>query len=274
MLDAAFWAFWAPVIVGGLVAGGSSGLLSVYIVGMRIPFLGVCVAHAALAGAVYGALAGLTGPMLLLPALAGATLTSVALGLADPRRVRMDPNVVMGLLFSVTMGLAFVGFGLFQTFGRSDSDVRAPLWGSLAFCRWSDVWVMSAAATALGAFVLAFGKEMRAILFSRTDAQAAGIRATGVWTGFLVLTAPVMTVNFQTVGGLMIYSLITNPAAAAFQLVRGSGKAAGLAIAFGAGSALVGFLISAVTDLPTGAVIVLTSAALVAVAASVRRLTQ
>jgi len=42
-------AFWAPVMVGGLVAGSSSGLLSVYIVGMRIPFLGVCVAHAALA---------------------------------------------------------------------------------------------------------------------------------------------------------------------------------------------------------------------------------
>jgi len=61
--------FWAPVLVGGLVAGGSSGLLSVYIVGMRIPFLGVCVAHAALAGAVFGALAGLEGQMLLLPAL-------------------------------------------------------------------------------------------------------------------------------------------------------------------------------------------------------------
>ena len=51
MLD---FAYWAPVLVGGLVAGGSSGLLSVYIVGMRIPFLGVCVSHAALAGAVFG----------------------------------------------------------------------------------------------------------------------------------------------------------------------------------------------------------------------------
>jgi len=264
-------AFWAPVMAGGLVAGGSSGLLSVYIVGMRIPFLGVCVAHAALAGAVFGALAGLEGSMLLLPALAGAVLTALTLGLADPRRINMDANVVMGLLFSVTMGLAFVGFGLFSVLGRSDNDVRSLLWGSLTYCRWSDVWMMLTAALALGLFVLAFGKEMRAILFSRTDAQAAGIRATAVWTGFLVLTAVLMTVNFQTVGGLMIYSLITNPAAAAFQLVKGSVRVILLAVIFGAASGLGGFLLSAVTYLPSGAVIVLLSSAFVLLAVVLRR---
>lgn len=269
MLDLAFW---TPVMVGGLLAGGSSGLLSVYIVGMRIPFLGVCVAHAALAGAVYGSLAGLEGPMLLLPALAGAVLTALALGLADPRKINMDANVIMGLLFSVTMGLAFVGFGLFGVLGRSDNDVRSLLWGSLTYCRWSDVWLMLGAAAALGLFVLAFGKEMRAILFSRTDAQAVGIRATAVWTGFLILTAVLMTVNFQTVGGLMIYSLITNPAAAAFQIARGTHRAMLLAVLIGAASGLGGFLLSAVTDLPSGAVIVLVSSAFVLLAAITRRL--
>jgi len=264
--------FWAPVMIGGFVAGGSSGLLSVYIVGMRIPFLGVCVAHAALAGAVFGSLAGLTGQMLLAPALAAATLTALALGLTDPGRIKMDPNVVMGLLFSLSMGLAFLGLGLFSVLGRSDNDVRSLLWGSLAYCRWSDVAVMSAAAGALGLFVMLFAKEMRAIMFSRRDAQAAGIHATAVWTGFLVLTAAVMTVNFQTVGGLMIYSLITNPAAAAFQLVRGARRALGLACLFGAASGLGGFLLSAATDLPSGAVIVLVSSLLVITAAAVRLL--
>lgn len=37
--------YWLPVIVGGTVAGASSGLLGVFIVGMRISFLGVCMAH-------------------------------------------------------------------------------------------------------------------------------------------------------------------------------------------------------------------------------------
>jgi len=104
------------------------------------------------------------------------------------------------------------------------------------------------------------------------DAAAAGIHVTLVWTGFLVLTAAVLTVNFQTVGGLMIYSLMTNPAAAAFQLVKGCGRALALAALLGAVSGLGGFLIAAVTDLPSGAMVVLLSSALVAIAAVVKRL--
>lgn len=265
MLDLAFW---APVMVCGLLAGGSSGLLSVYIVGMRIPFLGVCVAHAALAGAVFGSLCGLEGPQLLLPALAVAMTTAMLLGLANPHELGMDTNVVMGLLFSVTMGLAFLGIGLLGVFGRSDNDVRSLLWGSLNYCGWNDALLMLGASAALAGFVLLFYKEMRAILFSRQDATAAGVHATSVWTGFLILTAVLMTVNFQTVGGLMIYSLITNPAAAAFQLVRGGPRAIVAATLIGAASGLGGFLISAVTDLPSGAVIVLVSSAFVAVAAA------
>lgn len=269
MLD---FVFWAPVLASGLLAGSSSGLLSVLIVGARIPFLGICVAHAALAGAVFGALAGLQGQWLLLPAVAASIVTAVLLGLADPRKVRMDTNVVLGLLFSLTMGLAFLGFGLFAVFGRSDDDVRGLLWGSLAYCRWADVVLMAVVSGALLAFVLLFGKEMRAIVFSRQDALAAGIHATAVWTGFLVLAAVLVTVNFQTVGGLMIYSLITNPAAAAFQLVRGMGKASVVAALLGGVSGLGGFLIAAVTDLPAGAVIVILSSLLVAGAILLRRI--
>ena len=261
--------FWAPVMVGGLIAGASSGLLGVFIVGMRIPFLGICVAHAALAGAVFGALAGLEGQTLLIPALAAALLTALLLGWLNPQRVHLDDNVVLGFLFSATMGLAFVGIGLFGILGRSDNDVRSLLWGSLNFCRWRDVALMLAVTAVLVVFLLLFFKELRAIMFSRETAIAAGIPAHAIWTGFLVLTAAVLTVNFQTVGGLMIYSLITNPAAAAFQLVKGCGRALALAALLGALSGLGGVLIAAVTDLPSGAVIVLFSSGLVLLAAGI-----
>ena len=87
--------FWLPVMAGGTLAGASCGLLGTFIVGMRIPFLGICVAHAALAGAVFGSLCGLAGPALLLPALGGAVLAALVLGLLDPQRVHLDDNVVL-----------------------------------------------------------------------------------------------------------------------------------------------------------------------------------
>lgn len=259
--------FWSSVMAGGLIAGSSSGLLSVYLVGMRIPFLGVAMAHGALSGAVFGALGGLEGSWLLLPAFGGAMGIALFLGLADARTLRLDDNVVMSLLFSVTMGLAFLGMGLFEVIGRSDNDIRNLLWGNLGFCRWRDVGWMLAAAVALALYLVAFGKEMRAVLFSREDAEAMGIRAKAVWAGFLVLSAFLLTVNFQTVGGLMIYSLITNPAIAASRLVKGTRKVTGLAVVFGGGSGLGGFLLAAWSNLPSGAVIVLLSSAMVGAAA-------
>lgn len=169
------------------------------------------------------------------------------------------------------MGLAFLGIGLHGILGRSDNDVRSLLWGSLNFCRWRDVWLMLASAGALAGYVIVFFKELRAIMFSRADAEAAGIRVKVVWSGFLVLVAAALTVNFQTVGGLMIYSLISNPAVAAFQLVKGCRRTMLASAAIGAASGLGGFLISAATDLPSGAVIVLVSSALLATAAIIRR---
>lgn len=265
------WLFWLPVMCAGVLSGASSGLLGVYVVGMRIPFLAVCVAHAALAGAVFGALAGLTGQMIMLPALAAAVVTALLLGLLEHRIVRIDSNVIIGVLFSLSMGLAFLGIGLFSVLGRADNEIRNLLWGSLNFCRWSDVALMGGTTVVLAAFVGLFRKELRALLFSRLHATAAGIRAGLVWTAFLVLTSAALTVNFQTVGGLMIYSLITNPAVAAFQLTRGHDRCLALAVAFGGLTSLSGFLLAALCDLPTGATIVIVSSLLVGLAALLGR---
>lgn len=264
MLDLAFW---LPVMLGGTVAGATCGTVGVYVVGMRLPFLAVFVAHAALAGAVFASLLGMEGRLILLPALAAAVLAAVALGPLDPRWSRINPDTLMGVLFSVSMGVAFLGIGLFPVLGRSDNDIRNLLWGSLAFCRWSDVGVMLATAAVAWLFAALFAKELRAILFCRQQAAAAGVHVGLVWSGFLVLAAVVLTVNFQAVGGLMIYSLLTCPATAAFQVSRGHRASVLVASGIGAACGLFGFLLSAWLDLPSGATTVLLAGASVAVAA-------
>jgi len=264
--------FWLPVACSGVLAGASTGLLGTFIVGMRMPFLGVCISHAALAGAVFGGLCGLSGPWLLAPALVGATTAAALLGTLDVQSARIDSNVLLGMLFSLTMGLSFLGLGLYGVYGVSDNEILGLLWGSLNFCRWRDFWIIAAAGAVELAVVSLFYKELRAILFSREHAMAAGVRATLVWTVLLMVASVVLTVNFQTVGGLMIYGLLTNPAVAAFRLVRGYGPALAWSAALGALSGLGGFLIAALLDLPTGAMIVILSSAWIAVAAAIARL--
>lgn len=252
--------FFIPVLAAGAVGGASAGLLGVFIVGMRMPFLGVCVSHAAMAGAVGGLLLGWPAfPC----ALAAAVVAAGSLGLVRiaPGRGVADGNVALGVLFSLLLGLTFLGIGLAP---GPKTPMLGLLWGSLVFVGIREVWVVVATGVALVLFVCLFGKEMRAILFSRLLAAAAGIHETLVYTLFLGLCGLVLTVNLQAVGGLMIFSLITNPAVAAFRIAKGFVPVCIVASALGAASALGGFFAAYWLDLPTGACIVLVSSLLLA----------
>ena len=70
----------------------------------------------------------------------------------------------------------------------------------------------------------------------------------------------------------MIFSLITNPAAAAYQLCRGHRAVVCTSTFFGMLSAVGGFVVSYYANLPTGACIVLASTAIFALAAACRAL--
>jgi len=243
------------ILVAALVGGGSAGLLGVFVIGLRMPFLAVCTAHSALAGAVFGELFGLGHR---LGGFLGAAVGAGALG-AVVRRRALDPNVALGTLFSLSMGLAFLGIGLSE---GPRSALLGLLWGSLLFVDPSQLLWMGGSAAALVAFVVLGDARLRVLLFSRE--LAAALFPEGVlFSLFLVLAAAVITVNLETVGGLMLYSLISNPAIAALRTARGYPSALALGSLFGALSALGGLLVAYLLDLPAGACIVLVSSALV-----------
>ncbi len=193
-------------------------------------------------------------------AFAGAVVGAGALGVVVQRR-SLDPNLALGTLFSLSMGLAFLGIGLAE---GPKSALLGLLWGSLLFVNPAQLWWMALSAAALVIFAIAFDRRLRVLLFSRELASA--LFPSGAVLGlFLVLAAGVITVNLETVGGLMLYSLIANPAVASLRVARSYRAALVLGSVFGALSALNGFLAAYWLDLPAGACIVLVSSALVGV---------
>jgi manganese/iron transport system permease protein len=177
------------------------------------------------------------------------------------QRRSLDPNLALGTLFSLSMGLAFLGIGLAE---GPKSALLSLLWGSLLFVNPSQLWWIAVSAAALAVFAFVFDRRLRVLLFSRELASA--LFPSGAVLGlFLVLAAGVITVNLETVGGLMLYSLIANPAVAALRTARSYRSALVLGSIFGALSALGGFLAAYWLDLPAGACIVLVSSALVGV---------
>jgi manganese/iron transport system permease protein len=262
MLDS----FFIMILIAGAVAGAGAGLLGVYIVGMRLPFIGICVSHAAMAGVVFATLLGLNST-------AGAVVGSLAaaallIPLSD-QRLRLDANVSLGIIFSIALGLTFLGYSLIE---GARTGINAMLWGSLLFVTQKTVITLTIITAVLIIFVIFFDKELRSLLFSRSMASGAGMHAGFVFALLLMLTALSISVNIKLTGGLMFFSLIVNPAAAAYQLGTGYRMTVMLSSFFGLLSALLGFAVSYWLNVSTGACIVLASAAIFAFSAAMRRL--
>jgi manganese/iron transport system permease protein len=254
-------------LLAGLLGGAGCGLVGFLLVAMNLPFMGVCLAHAALAGAV---LAYFLGTPILATALVVSLLTAAVIGpLAD--RARVHANTMMSILFSLMLGLAFLGIGLMR---ERRAELFGLMWGNLLLAQWSDIAPLFLAWVLPLALIVRYRREVQATLFDREIARASGIHAAAFYYLIIVLCGFAVTVNLNIVGGLMLYSLLTNPAVAALQLGRRYGQVIGLAMGLGALSAVGGLAVSWALDWPAGASIVVVSSAVYLVAALIRLLTR
>jgi manganese/iron transport system permease protein len=258
--------FFYLVIAAGAIGGASTGLLGVYIVGMRIPFIGTCISHAAMAGTIFASLAGLNPTA---GAVAASVLTSIPLAATRPHKSRLDTNVGLAIIFSLMLGLTFLGMGLVQD---SRSEILGLLWGSILFVHRDSAVLIGVMGVLLVTFTIVFNKELKLLMFSRSIAAATGMHERLVYCSFLIVCGLILAVNLKVIGGLMIFSLITNPAAAAYQVCRGHKSVVVASTLLGASSAVAGFLFSFYLGLPTGACIVIVSAMFFGIAVAYRRL--
>lgn len=242
-------------LAAGLCAGASCGLVGVFVVAMHLSFLGVCIAHAAFAGALMGVWLQWNP---LVCATAFSLIAACVVGpLAD--RGELTPDTSVGVIFSLMLGLAFLFLGLTP---GSKTEALALFWGSILTVSRQDLIVLILTTLVVGSLVLLFFKEIQAVVCHRRTAIAVGIPASVVFYGMLLAAAGTVAVSLPSMGGLLIYSLILNPAAAAYQLSYRLRTVFLLAALFGVVSSWMGLFASYVWDLPAAASIVLVSSAL------------
>lgn len=248
------------IIAAAIIGGGSIGSLGAYIIGMRIPFIGIAISHAAMLGAVAGYLLHLP----IFPCALGMSLISAWIlgGFFSPA-MKVHSDTHTSILFSVMMGLVFLGMGLMK---NDVSPLLGMMWGNLLFVNINNLYVMIVLAAIFIIFCLIFHKELKGILFSPDLARASGISVSMITTLFLMIAAAIIAANLNIVGGLLLYSLLTCPAAAAYELGRNLRSVILLSTLFGIASAAGGFAISYHINLPTGSCIALFSALIYAAA--------
>ena len=251
--------FMQNAILSAVLGGIACGTIGVFVVTMHMPFIGVCMSHAAFAGALLGLWLGFN-PLI---GAFGLSLASAAIigPLAD--RGELSPETSVGVIFSLMLGLAFLFMGLMP---GTKSGALELLWGSILTNTRSDVMLLGVVAAVVVGLVFLFYKEFQATIFHRDMARSVGIPATVMLYGILFLTGATITASLRSIGGLLIFSLILNPAAAAYQLTYSMKRMFLLSAGFAVLSGLIGLLMSYLFNIPSGATIVITSSAIFGIA--------
>jgi len=252
--------FMQNAILSAFLGGIACATIGVFVVLMHMPFIGVCMSHAAFAGALLGLWLGFNP---LIGAFAVSLLAAAIVGpLAD--RGEINPETSVGVIFSLMLGIAFLFMGLLP---GTKSGALELLWGSILTNTRSDIILLAVVAVVVVGVVFIFYKEVQATIFHRDMALSVGIPATLVLYSILFLTGATITATLRSIGGLLIFSLILNPAAAAYQLTYSMKRMFLLSAAFSVLSGWTGLLFSYLFNIPRGATIVITSSLIFMLAA-------
>ncbi|MFC1913646.1 metal ABC transporter permease, partial [Chloroflexota bacterium] len=229
--------FMQNAIISAFLGGVVCSVIGVFVVLMHMPFIGVAMSHAAFAGALLGLLLGID-PLLI--ALVLSLLVAAVIGpLAD--RGELSPETSLGVIFSLMLGIAFLFMGLMPYARAGAMDL---LWGSILTNTRNDIMLLAIVTAVVVGLVVTFYKEIKATIFNRNIALAVGLPATIVLYGVLFLTGATVTASLRSIGGLLVFSLILNPAAAAYQLTYSMKRMFLLAAIFGVISSWAGLFFS------------------------------
>ncbi len=269
-----FWAgrdLWLEPMIAGMLAGAILGYIGVFVVLKRMVFVsaalseisGVGVAFAFYLGAVmgidphaHGAIPVLLEPtwFSLLLACAAAAAFSLRPG---HRRLATETIVGLGYIIASALVLAILNSPRIAQEAHAVGDI---LFGNAVTVPLRQIWALVAASLAAVIVHLLFFKEL---LFVSYDPETAVIQGVGVFRYELLLNlaiAVVISVATRAVGALPVFAFSVIPAAAALMITEKMRLTIALSITFGVVAAALGYYVSWIEQLPTGATMVVVAA--------------
>jgi zinc transport system permease protein len=265
-----FWAgrdLWREPMIAGVLAGAVLGYIGVFVVLKRMVFVsaalseisGVGVAFAFWLGAVLGIdpHAHATIPLLLEPtwfSLVFACLAAALFSLRPGHRKLATETIVgLGYIISSALVLAILNSPRIAQEAHAVGDI---LFGNAVTVPRKQIEALFSAALAA---VVVHAILFKELLFVSYDPETAVVQGIGVFRYELLLnlaTAVVISVATRAVGALPVFAFSVLPAAAALMLTDRMRLTIALSVLFGVVSAAVGYYVSWVEQLPTGATMV------------------
>ena len=242
-------------LLGSILAGFVCSTMGVFVVRMNLAMIGICMSHAAFAGAAFGLMISVDP---LLSAILFSFITTLILGPLS-EKARLENNIVIGFIFSVMIALAFIFLNFIPGQAASGAALRI-LWGSVFSVSYNDLLLLGIFSVTLIIFITIFYKEIISLMFHRKLAEASGINTRIFYFIILFFTGFAVSLSLRLVGGLLVFALIINPTSSAYQFFYDFKKIILFSPIIGIVSCLIGFWLSLISDFPIGASIIIISA--------------
>jgi ABC-type Mn2+/Zn2+ transport system permease subunit len=200
-------------------------------------FMGDALAHGVLPGI---AVAYITGGNLLLGGAISAAVMIGGVSLASARS-RLGEDVSIGLLF---VGMLAAGVAIISKGGAYAGDLTTILFGEPLGVTPADVRTTAVAAVVTLVVTVLLYRPFLVLAFSRTKAQALGLRPGVAHVVMLALIAGVVIASFRTVGTLLVFALLVAPPATAALVSRRVPVMMTVSVLLGSLAVVAGLLVS------------------------------
>ncbi|HJA47321.1 MAG TPA: metal ABC transporter permease [Candidatus Limosilactobacillus excrementigallinarum] len=234
--------FMRYAFVAGTFIAIVSGVIGVFVVARNMPFMTHTLSEIGFAGASFALFMGwpaLNGMLLF------TILSSVMVG-----QLSIDESRRESVISAVSA--LFIGLGILFLYlsSKTASSATSILFGSVVGISQHEVTQLVCLSVVVLVIVFFIYRKLKFSSFDPEGAAANGLNETVISVIFLLLLAMSVSVAVQIVGTLLIFVLLTLPAASAKYYTTGTAKMIGLAILFALLGIWLGLYLAYITNWP------------------------
>lgn len=241
--------FMRNAIAVGILAGILCPVVGTYLIVQRMALLGDVIAHAVLPGL---AIAFFWGVDILIGAfISGLLSTFVIAWIRTQSRVKVDAAMAVTFSSFFALGVTLI------TLLKSKLDLDSFLFGDILGVTQTDVQRTAIITLIVLILVKLFYKELLLYTFDKLGAQALGFPVNILHFGLMAAITLTIVASMQTVGVVLVISLLVGPGITAYLLVKELHQVMILGAILGIIASVSGIYISYYLNIPSGPAIVL-----------------
>ncbi len=254
--------FMRHALLSGVFLGILCAVVGSYLIVRQLGMMAHAIAHSVLPGL---AVAFFWGIDLSVGAfIAGVVSAWLVAAIESQSRIKADTAISLVLSGFLALGVALM------TVLRSKFDLFTFLFGDILSVSGADVVRIAVITLVILVAVKFFYKELLFYTFDPLGAKASGLAVNWLYFGFIGVTTITIIVSMQTVGVLLVLSLLIAPGVIAYLWVKQMHSMMFWGSLLGVTATIIGMYISYYQNLPSGPAIVLVITLMFAIAILIR----